>query len=195
MTWIVIVAALAGAVVGCGTRRLPARWTSGAPAPAPAHVFEAACAAGFVAAAYRVGPSVLLVPAWVLVWWMLAASVVDLRVRRLPNALTLPGAAAAVAVATATGHGRAALAGALLLTGTYLVLHLIAPAAMGAGDVKLAFGLGAVTGVAGASAWLAAAALAPAITAAAGLLCRNRGAVVAHGPSMCAATAVSLWCL
>ncbi|WP_137724483.1 prepilin peptidase [Prescottella subtropica] len=190
MTGIVVAAAF-GAVVGFGTRRLAARWTAGA--PIPTWWCETACAAGFAAAAYRTGVALLLVPACALVWWMIAVSVVDLRVRRLPNTLTLPGAACAVAVATVAGHGRAAVVGALLLAGTYLVLHLIAPGSMGAGDVKLALGLGAVTGVAGASTWLTAAALAPVVTAVVGLAWRNRGAVIAHGPSMCAATAVSLW--
>ena len=47
----------------------------------------------------------------------------------------------------------------------YLLVHLVAPAAMGAGDVKLAIGLGALTGCFGVDVWLLAALAAPLLTA------------------------------
>lgn len=91
--------------------------------------------------------------------WLLAAPVlvllvlVDRRVRRLPDVLTLPLAAAAAAllgaVATLTGAPaawRAALLGGLALGGLYLLLHAINPGGMGLGDVKLALGLGIALG-------------------------------------------------
>jgi leader peptidase (prepilin peptidase) / N-methyltransferase len=125
--------------------------------------------------------------------WMFALSGYDVVRRRLPNWLTLPGAAAVLLVAGVHGRGLPALAGAVALAGLYLLVHLAAPAAMGAGDVKLALGLGALSGCFGVAVWLLAALGAPLLTAAIGLialLCGNR--TVPHGPSMCAATAAAL---
>ncbi len=127
--------------------------------------------------------------------WCTCLSAIDLATRRLPNLLTLPGAAAILTVAAVSGHGRPALVGALLLAGGYLLVHLVAPAAMGGGDVKLALGLGAVTGVAGAQTWLTAAVGAFALTAAVGvcqmLLGRAEGSLP-HGPSMCVASLLAV---
>ena len=65
---------------------------------------------------------------------------------------------------------------------------------MGAGDVKLALGLGALTGCFGVDVWLLAALAAPLLTAAIGIVARIGWSVkaVAHGPSMCLASAVVL---
>nr|WP_203614972.1 A24 family peptidase [Streptomyces sp. SID13726] len=92
------------------------------------------------------------------VWLLLAPvgvllAVVDLRVRRLPDPLTIPFAVAAPAllgaVAFVPEHAgdwpRAAL-GALALGVAYYLLWLINPGGMGFGDVKLALGAGAVLG-------------------------------------------------
>ena len=84
-----------------------------------------------------------VVRAAVLVW-LVALSVYDVRQRRLPNWLTLPGAAAVLTAATLAGRGMPALAGAAALGLLYLLVHAVAPSAMGAGDVKLALGVGAV---------------------------------------------------
>ncbi|MFF1689167.1 MULTISPECIES: prepilin peptidase [unclassified Streptomyces] len=91
--------------------------------------------------------------------WLLLAPVgvllatVDFRVRRLPDVLTLPLAAASLALlglaALAPEHAgqwRAALFGSLALGCGYAVLFLVNPNGMGFGDVKLALGLGAVLG-------------------------------------------------
>ncbi|WP_369195888.1 prepilin peptidase [Streptomyces djakartensis] len=92
------------------------------------------------------------------VWLLLAPvgvllTVVDFHVRRLPDPLTLPLAAAALALLGVTalvpehaGEWTTALLGALALGGGYFVLFLINPAGMGFGDVKLALGAGAVLG-------------------------------------------------
>jgi leader peptidase (prepilin peptidase) / N-methyltransferase len=92
------------------------------------------------------------------VWLLLAPpgvllAVVDFRVRRLPDPLTLPLAAAALvllalasAVPEHAGDWLTALYGALALGGGYFVLFLINPGGMGFGDVKLALGAGAVLG-------------------------------------------------
>jgi len=118
--------------------------------------------------------------------WAAALAVHDLRRRRLPNALTLPGAVLILAVAAALGRGPAAVCGAFGLAALYLAVHVVAPGAMGAGDVKLAVGLGALTGAFGADVWLLGALGAPALTALFGLLAGVR--TMPHGPSMCAAS-------
>ena len=90
----------------------------------------------------------------------------DIRDRRLPNCLTIPGAVVILVAAAAAGRGMPAVMGAAALFAVYLVVHLLAPAAMGAGDVKLAIGIGALTGSFGVDVWALAALGAPLITAA-----------------------------
>ncbi len=121
--------------------------------------------------------------------WLVVLSCYDIRQRRLPNRLTLPGGAAILIGAALTGSGIQALAGAAALAAVYLAVHLAAPTAMGAGDVKLAIGLGGLTGCFGVGVWLVAALGAPLLTAAVGLVCRMRA--VPHGPSMCVASAAA----
>lgn len=136
----------------------------------------------------------------VLAAWCAALSVVDLRERRLPNLLTGPGAMAVLGYALATDHLIAAIAGALLLAVPYLAVHLTAPTAFGAGDVKLALGLGAAAACGGGQAWSCAAMAAPLLTALGGaatyLHHRIRGSpwnrALPHGPSMCASTLLAL---
>jgi len=122
--------------------------------------------------------------------WLTALSLFDIRERRLPNWLTLPGAVVVLAVAAAAGRGVPAVLGAVGLAGLYLVVHLVAPAAMGAGDVKLAVGVGALTGAFGYDVWVLAAVGAPLLTAIWALvaLSRRSSSTVPHGPSMCIAT-------
>ncbi|MFE2418537.1 prepilin peptidase [Streptomyces hokutonensis] len=94
-----------------------------------------------------------------LVVWLLAAPVavllalVDYRVHRLPDVLTLPLAAATLALLGVAallpadaGSWPTALLGGLALGAGYLALYLINPAGMGFGDVKLALALGTALG-------------------------------------------------
>ena len=126
--------------------------------------------------------------------WTGVLSVLDLRHRRLPNVLTLTGAAVILTVCAGYDRGLAAVLGAAALGTLYLAVHLGAPTGMGGGDVKLALGLGALTGALGAPVWLLAALGAPILTAIRGavLALRHRtgllGTVVPHGPSMCLAS-------
>ena len=122
--------------------------------------------------------------------WLVVLCVYDIRERRLPNWLTMPGALAILAVAAAVGCGVPALLGAIGLAGLYVVVHLISPAAMGAGDVKLAAGVGGLTGAFGFDVWALAAVFAPLLTAiwACIYVVRRSETAVPHGPSMCLAT-------
>jgi leader peptidase (prepilin peptidase)/N-methyltransferase len=126
--------------------------------------------------------------------WMTVLSGYDLRERRLPNWLTLPGAAVIVTVAYIDGRGTAAVLGACALFGCYLLVHLLNPKAMGGGDVKLALGLGALTGMFGVDVWVLGSLGAPVLTAgyAVVALLRRRDKTVPHGPSMCLSSAAAV---
>jgi leader peptidase (prepilin peptidase) / N-methyltransferase len=91
--------------------------------------------------------------------WLVAAplavlmTVVDWRVRRLPDELTLPLAVIVAGVlglvgglTGETGAWRRALLGGLLLAACYLLLYVVNPSGIGLGDVKLAAGLGVALG-------------------------------------------------
>jgi leader peptidase (prepilin peptidase) / N-methyltransferase len=146
----VLVLAPAGVLAGAGARWVLARLRRGARVRAPACEIAVGLLWATAGAAWGGG---VLGARWLplllgLSWLAVAASVVDLRHRRLPDALTLP--AAVLAPLTLVPLGTAAV-GRGLLTGSVAVLahaavHAAAPAALGAGDVKLAASLGAVTG-------------------------------------------------
>lgn len=125
--------------------------------------------------------------------WLSVLTVYDIRWRRLPNWLTLPGAAVMLIGAVLAGRGAPAALGAAALFAIYAVTHLLAPAAMGAGDAKLALGVGGLTGAFGIDVWLLAAFTAPMLTALWALVSlARRERTVPHGPSMCAASAAAV---
>ena len=125
-----------------------------------------------------------------MIAWAAALSVTDIRRRRLPNALTLPGAVAILAGAAAVGSAIPALLGGLVLAGLYLLVHLADPTGIGAGDVKLALGLGALTGTYGFPVWFLGALGAALLTVVVGVVAilRHHSTCVPHGPSMCVAS-------
>jgi leader peptidase (prepilin peptidase)/N-methyltransferase len=126
--------------------------------------------------------------------WMSTLSCYDVVQRRLPNLLTIPGFAVIMLAAGGFGQFRAAFVGAVALAAVYLLVYVVTPAAMGAGDVKLALGLGALTGCFGAEAWMLAALGAPLLTVVVGIVARVGWSMraVPHGPSMCAASAAAV---
>ncbi|QOV41529.1 prepilin peptidase [Streptomyces ferrugineus] len=128
----------------CGTR-VP--YDPGAPVLMAATALVCAALAAATGTRPELGVWLLLAPLGVLL------TVVDLRVRRLPNPLTLlfPGAALALLGLVAlvpehAGDWPTALWAMLAVGAGYGVLHLINRDGLGFGDVKLAFGAGAVLG-------------------------------------------------
>ncbi|MBT2478053.1 A24 family peptidase [Streptomyces sp. ISL-94] len=144
--------------VGVAGRRGPHGY--GMPAGRAAVFAGAVCAAlaGAVGARPEGVAYVALAPVLVLL------VLVDRAVHRLPDALTLPLAAAAAAALGgaalapgAAGSWRLALLGGGALGASYLLLHLINPAGLGFGDVKLALTLGVALGWYGWGVWAAGA--------------------------------------
>ncbi|MGQ0616912.1 MAG: prepilin peptidase [Acidimicrobiia bacterium] len=101
-------------------------------------------------AAARFGSWFLVVALLVLFTTLLVASVIDLRVQRIPDRLTFPATAAALlvipvcsyVVAPSTGTAVDLVVRALVGMAAFflplMLVHLVSPAGMGFGDVKLA---------------------------------------------------------
>jgi leader peptidase (prepilin peptidase)/N-methyltransferase len=192
--WTLVVLAVVGAVAGSGARLLADRWisrNSSAEVLVRRGVPELVAAIGWVLVGAMTSSVVQLVSGLMFVWWCVAISTVDASVRRLPNSFTLAGYAVVLAVSACSGALWTAVMGSALLAGIHLVLHLISPGSLGAGDVKLALPLGAITGLGGAQIWLLSAFLAPVITLAVSVLLPRRSQIP-HGPSMCVAALLAL---
>lgn len=130
-----------------------------------------------------------------LVWWLaavlgLAASVVDLRTRHIPNWLTSAGAIAGIVCAASTGWRGfgTALAGAVV--GFLIMLPLHWCGALGGGDVKLMAAFGTLLGPAGILAAAVFGAMAGAIWALGALLRGVRA--IPYAPAIVAGVWVSL---
>jgi leader peptidase (prepilin peptidase) / N-methyltransferase len=113
----------------------------------------------FVALGYRLesAPALLIVGYLVLAAVLVTLSAIDIACFRLPDRIVLPalgvGTAIVVAESLRAGEPRRiafALCGLGIYFGVLLVFHLISPAGMGFGDVKLAALMGLYLG------WLAA---------------------------------------
>lgn len=184
-----MVAAVGGAVAGAAGTVLLARLRRGV-----ATAWWAAPAVATLWAAVA-----LVAPPW---WWLpvplalgwlaVLLSATDLVQRRLPDALTLPAypVCAALLAVAACGSGDPQLAlrgvlGAVLWAGGYAAVRLVAPAALGGGDVKLAGSLGAVTAAVSWSALLLAVLAATMLTALLAAVAALFGhGDTAHGPAM-----------
>ena len=117
-----------------------------------------------------------------------AAAVVDVQDRRIPDALVAAIAGTALVMfvrETFDGHAAAAagsiLLGAVVMATPVLVVHVVDPSAMGFGDVKLAAALGAVIGLADWRWAMVALCVASGATAAVGLARRVRDLPLAPG--------------
>ena len=187
----------AGALAGAGGALLLRRIPRGVRVPVP--ICGLAVAALWAVVAARAGASL---PLWwcpvplALAWVGVLLSGADLVARRLPDALTVPAyplvavllAAAAIAAADAGPLFRA-IAGALLWAGGYAAVRLIAPDALGGGDVKLAGSVGALTAATSWPGLLLAMLAASAVTAVLAAPARILGLrEIPHGPAMLAAS-------
>lgn len=152
------VAAVVLVAAGVGWWAVPAlaAWAPGTATPLQRHPWRAGQAVATMGAAVVVVlavPGARLVPLLALVPVLVAFSAVDLVTRRLPDRLVRPAGVglAGLMVTSALGAGRPGwLAGAAVgagLLGAFLgVVHLVAPAGLGLGDVKFAALLGAALG-------------------------------------------------
>jgi len=147
---IVAIAAAFGALIGWQSRPLLA--AEGAEVPARLPVPEVLTALLFALGAWRFeGWSVVAV--LILMATVSVLSIVDLADYRLPNRFLFPGlgaGATVIVVGELLDGTNANLAAAAIGAGVYfavlLVMHLISPAGMGFGDVKLAVLLGMYLG-------------------------------------------------
>jgi leader peptidase (prepilin peptidase)/N-methyltransferase len=168
------VAVLAGALLVAGipagvlARVFLRRLRRGARLPPPWCEAGVASAWGITGAAVAVGrvPARWLPLLLALGWFAVAAAAVDVAHRRLPDALTVPALPLALVLLGPLGPGAVlhGLAGAAVAVVAHAVLHLVSPAAMGAGDVKLAAPLGAVLAAASWEALVVAGLLAAVLT-------------------------------
>jgi leader peptidase (prepilin peptidase)/N-methyltransferase len=187
---LVVLAALGGVAAGVAARVVLDRLRT--PVHPPVGVAEGVLAGIWALLAVRALSAAI--PVWwlpvpaALAWLAVVLTATDLRHRRLPNALTLPAypaTALLVALAAATGPGAGLLlrasAAAAVLFAVHAVVHLAAPAHLGAGDVKLAGVVGAVLGAVSWSAVLLGPIIAAAVTAALAVIVKRD---TPHGPGL-----------
>jgi leader peptidase (prepilin peptidase) / N-methyltransferase len=108
----------------------------------------AATATLFAAVALKIGLHPRLAPALLLTALIVPASVIDLRLRIIPDAINKPGAALVYLTAVAAQPDRWAelLIGGLAATAFLGIAWLIYPAGMGKGDVKMILMIGLALG-------------------------------------------------
>ncbi|MCO1658763.1 prepilin peptidase [Pseudonocardia humida] len=197
------IGAVVGAAAGWVARRLLARLARGVVLRGPWCEVALAVGWGAVGTGWASGrvPGPWLPALLGLGWLGVAVAAVDLRHRRIPDALTLPALPLALLCTLPLGVGvtARAAAGAAVAAAAHAAVHLLSRRALGAGDVKLAAPLGAVLAAAAWPAVPLAALLAALLTAGAGVVglvsgSVRRGAAIAHGPSMVlAAGLVTAW--
>ena len=165
----IVMLAAAGVIAGGGARVLLRRLRRGTRIPPPWCEMGVAGLWAATGAAWAAGAvPVVWVPAVLgLGWLVVAAGVVDLRHRRLPNALTVPAFPIALLLLLPVGPSAVVrgAAGAAVAVAVHVALHLVDRRAVGAGDVKLAAPLGALLAAVAWPALPLAAALAASVTA------------------------------
>jgi leader peptidase (prepilin peptidase)/N-methyltransferase len=190
----------AGALLGAGLRVALARMRRGVLVPVVPCVVALAALWALPCALVAGG---VVAGSWLPVWLVLgvlvvAGSATDLAARRLPDAVTGPATLLALAAVAPLGPAAlgAGLLGALLLGGVLAAVHLAAPRALGAGDVKLAPAVGGPLAAASWGALAAAPVLAAvgvlALVAASALIRGGRSATVPYAPPLLLAAWVLL---
>jgi leader peptidase (prepilin peptidase)/N-methyltransferase len=196
----------AGVVADPAWRRLAAgiprrRWS--APPDTRAGVLGPATGAIGGVLVLAADPAAVAFPSAAVAPVVVLAAAIDLRWHRLPDRLTLPGAAAvgaASALAAAIERDAAiavrAAAGAAVVSVILLAIHLVSPAGMGFGDVKLGLALGLALGATAIASALVALLVAMVTGAVAGLVLlarhRDRRRAFAFGPCLGFGTVVAL---
>jgi len=148
-------------------------------------------------------PAVSMVPALIgLAGFSTVIAAGDAVTHRIPNPVNVAAGSSALFLLTLARTGwsgslTGAALGAVAAFAVYLVLWLVAPGALGAGDVKLAPYLGAYLGFLGITTWwhgLFLGVLVQGALAAIGLLSGRlrRGDHLAHGPAMCAGAVLAV---
>jgi leader peptidase (prepilin peptidase)/N-methyltransferase len=215
---VVAVLAGAGVLAGAAARAVLRRLRRGTRIPPPWCELGVAALWAAAGAAWAAGglPAVWVPAVLGLGWLAVAAGVVDVRHRRLPNALTVPALPVALLLLLPVGSVAVVrgACGAAVAVAVHVAFHLVDQRAVGAGDVKLAAPLGAVLAAVAWPALALAAVLAAAFTAVLAITAaigsraaaesrvpvsgearagpsrrwRLAGRAVPHGPSMLAAT-------
>lgn len=167
---------------------------------------ELATGVAFAGTAAWLGLTVLLLPMWWFAAVSIALALIDIDVKRLPNAIVLTswgviglGLVATAAVEGTWGAMTRAAIGAVVMGGAYVLLVVIYPAGMGMGDVKLAVLLGMVLGWFGWAQLIVGFFLGFLLGAlwGVGLMVTKRGGrktAVPFGPFMIAGAWLALWC-
>ncbi|MBV8932454.1 MAG: prepilin peptidase [Kutzneria sp.] len=188
--WVLAVLAAAGWAAGGLGRWLLSRLCRGTRIPPP--WCELAVAILWTLAAAVTPPWWLAVPL-ALAWFAVLLTATDIACRRLPDALTLsayPVVAAGLVGSASVGPDADLLQRSLVVAVVFLAVHagvaVMAPAALGGGDVKLSGVVGAVLGAVSWSAAVLGVGVASAVTVVVAAVSRRRTAVP-HGPGMLAA--------
>ena len=164
----------------------------------PARAGSASMTLTFIAATACIVVSAFGSPAFLIVVAFvpaLIAAAVDCSAQRLPDRLVLLTACPALAAVVAAGNDRATVLGSAVLgtaamTAPLLALHLVAPATIGFGDVKLAAALGSVVGLESPPLALPALAIASGLTLLVALV--RRRPALPFGPGLVAGTAIAI---
>jgi leader peptidase (prepilin peptidase)/N-methyltransferase len=177
-----------GALVGAGVRAVLARGRRPVLVPRGWCELGTALACGVTATAAVTG---LVAPARVpllLVVSVLAVAgaATDVLTGRLPDVLTLPALGLGLVALVPVGTVPTGLGGALALGGLHAVVAVVAPAALGGGDVKLAAAVGGPLAATGWWAWAAAPVGAALVLVALALVRRTRAAPL--GPALLGVT-------